>query len=99
MLIHGKKGDGSDSSNANVHDGGLSTFASATSSGAATPSDATVFDFNALYVGGTGNIVIKHTTGGAAVTYPAVPAGTVLPVSGVRVMAATTAAFIVWMKW
>jgi hypothetical protein len=81
-------------------DGSINSFASATSSGAVTPSDATVLDFNALYVGGTGNIRIDHTEGGTAVIYTSIPAGTVLPVTGVRVNStSTTATGIVWMKW
>lgn len=75
-------------------------FASATSSGAVTKSDSTVLDFNALYVGTGGDVAIKHAEDGAAVTYTNVPSGSVLPVSGVRVMSTgTTAAAITWMKW
>ena len=80
-------------------DGASHQFASAKESGAVTASDSTVLDFNALYVGVTGNVSIDHTEGGAAVVYSFVPAGTVLPVAGVRVNAATTATDIVWMKW
>lgn len=80
--------------------GAMHTFASATSSGAVTKSDSTVLDFNAIYVGGTGDVAIKHTEGGSAVTYASVPAGMILPVAGVRVMSTnTTATNIVWMKW
>lgn len=85
--------------NVTGYGGAMSTFASATSSGAVTKSDATVLDYNALYVGSTGNVVVKHTETGSAVSYPNVPAGTILPVAGVRVMDATTATNIVWMKW
>ena len=75
-------------------------FASATSSGAVTKSDSTVLDFNAIYVGTGGDVAIKHTEGGSAVTYPNVLPGSILPVSGVRVMSAnTTASGMVWMKW
>jgi hypothetical protein len=80
-------------------DGALNTFASATSSGTVAKSDSTVLDFNAIYVGGTGNVSIDHTEGGAAVVYLSVPAGTILPVSGVRINAATSATNMVWMKW
>lgn len=73
--------------------------ASATNSGTVTPSDTTVLEFKALYVGGSGNVVIKHTTDGSSITYPSVLAGTILPVKGVRVMAATTATSLVWMNW
>ena len=80
-------------------DGAAHDFASATSSGAVTASDSTVLDFNALWVGGAGDISIDHTEGGTAVVYVGVVAGTILPVHGVRVNAATTATNIVWMKW
>lgn len=75
-------------------------FASANTSGAVTKSDSTVLDFNALYVGGAGDVAIKHAEGGSAVTYVGVVAGTILPVAGVRVMStSTTATNMVWMKW
>ena len=74
-------------------------FASGTSGGAVTKSDSTVLDFHALWVGGAGDISVDHSEGGTAVVYTGVPAGTILPVSGVRVNAATTATAIVWMKW
>lgn len=80
-------------------DGSAHTFASATSSGAVAKSDSTVLDFNALYFGATGNVTIVHTEGGSAVEYTNIPVGTILPVAGVRVNAATTATAIVWMKW
>ena len=74
--------------------------ASATSSGAVTKSDSTVLQFRAVYVGGAGDVAIKHTEGGSAVTYVGVPAGSILPVSGVRVMSTgTTATNMVWMDW
>jgi hypothetical protein len=78
---------------------GMNVFSSATESGAVTPSDSTRLRFHALYVGGTGNVVIKHNENSPSVTYSDVPAGMVLYVSGVRVMAATTATNIVWMRW
>jgi len=81
-------------------DGAGNQFASATSGGAVTPSDATVLDFNALFVGGAGNVSIDHTEGGTAVVYTGVVAGTILPVSGVRVNStSTTATNMTWMKW
>ena len=74
--------------------------ASATSSGAVTKSDSTVLQFRAVYVGGAGDVAIKHTEGGSAVTFVGVPAGSILPVSGVRVMSTgTTATSMVWMDW
>ena len=81
-------------------DGAAHDFASATSSGAVTKSDATVLDFNAIFVGGAGNVSIDHTEGGTAVVYVGVVAGTILPVKGVRVNStSTTATNMVWMKW
>ncbi len=80
--------------------GSAHIFASATSAGAVTPSDTTVLDFNAIYVGGAGNVSIDLTEGGTAVVFVAIPAGTILPVIGTRVNATgTTATSMVWMKW
>ena len=72
---------------------------SATRSGAVTKSDSTPLTFKRLYVGGTGNVAIRHAGDDvAAVVYPAVPAGTFIDVSGTRVMSTgTTATNIVWM--
>jgi hypothetical protein len=73
---------------------------SATRYGAVTKSDTTVLNFKALYVGGAGAVVVQKGGGDeAAVTFAAVPAGTVLYVSGNRVMAATAATNIVWLDW
>lgn len=71
----------------------------ATRSVAVTKSDSTVYKFKMLFVGGAGNVTIKHYTGGPDVTYTGVIAGTLLPVKGVRVMAATTATNITAMDW
>lgn len=67
--------------------------------GAVTPSDSTDLQFKRLYVGGTGNVVVKTSVDASAVAFNTVPAGTQLEVAGVRVMAATTATNIVWMDW
>ena len=80
-------------------DGSQHQFASARSGVAVIPDDNTVLDFNALWVGGTGDISVDHEEGGTAVVYVGVPAGVMLPVSGVRVNAATTATNIVAIKW
>lgn len=81
-------------------DGAAHVFASATSAGTVTPSDSTVLDFNAVYVGGAGDVSIDLTEGGTAVVWPGVLAGTTLAVSGVRVNSTgTTATNMVWMKW
>lgn len=77
----------------------LKTFASATSSVEVVPNDDTELDFNALYIGTTGTVVIKHSASGSTVTFVNIPSAFVLPVYGVRVMAATTASNIVAMKW
>ncbi len=73
--------------------------ASARESGAVTVSDSTELSFDALYIGGSGNVAIKHIEGGAVSTFSNVGAGSILPVTGVRVMAATTATSILWMRW
>jgi hypothetical protein len=80
-------------------DGAGHVFQSANRSGAVTKSDSTVLKFKSIYVGGAGNVTIKHAEDGSAVEYVAVPVGTVLPVCGCRVMAATTATNLVWMDW
>jgi len=57
---------------------------------AVTPSDATVLNpTDAVWVGGAGDLVVV-TESGASVTF-AVQAGTLLPLSVTKVMAATTA--------
>lgn len=76
-----------------------SVLAGCKASGAVTKSDSTVLDFDLLYVGGTGNVAIKHTADGPATTFLGVPAGAVLPVAGVRVMDTnTTATNMVWLR-
>ena len=75
-------------------------YESATRYGAVTKSDTTVLNFKALYVGGAGAVVVQRGGGDeAAVSFAAVPAGTILYVTGNRVMAATAATSIVWMDW
>ena len=65
---------------------------------AVTKSDSTVIRFDALWVGGAGDVVIRSPRG-TTVTFTGVPAGTLLPVSGDRVMAATTATSITGMVY
>ncbi len=72
-------------------------FASATASVMVTPSDTTSLQFKALYVGTVGDVVIKHRSDGPDITYVGVQG--ILPVAGVRVMAATTSGAIVGMNW
>lgn len=53
---------------------------------AVSPSDTTDFDnaFRALYVGGAGDVEVV-TVKGDVLLFKSVPAGTFLPVSGIRV--------------
>ncbi len=75
-------------------------FETATRYGAVTKSDTTALKFKALYVGGTGSVVVQRGAGDeTAVTFAGVPAGAVLYVTGNRVMAATSATNIVWLDW
>lgn len=73
---------------------------SAVDSAVLTKSDSTSVSCEYLYVGGTGDVHIKHRASGATVIYSAVPVGTILPVKMVdgRLMNATTATLIVGMK-
>ena len=78
----------------------MSIPSTSTRYGEVTKSDSTPMQFKAIYVGGTGNLAIKRNQDDAsAVTFSTVPAGTVLYVQGVRVMAATTCTNMVWMDW
>ena len=78
----------------------MSIQSTATRYGEVTKSDSTPMQFKAIYVGGTGNLAIKRNQDDAsAVTFSTVPAGTVLYVQGVRVMAATTCTNMAWMDW
>lgn len=60
---------------------------------AVTPDDTTTFDPPArgLYVGGDGDVVVDTLGGQTDVTFVGVTAGTVLPVTCIRVKAATGA--------
>lgn len=53
--------------------------------------------FNSIWVGGAGNIVVRQLNGD--VTYNNVPAGTVLPVHGTRIVAAGTTATLLTLMW
>ncbi len=72
--------------------------ASACDAFAITESDTTVVNFDALYVGTTGDVVVL-TGKGSTTTFPTVPAGTILPIKGTKVMAASTASGFVGMKY
>lgn len=58
-----------------------------------TPSDTTVVGFRALYVGGSGTLVLQNDAG-VSITFAAVAVG-FFPVGGLKVMAASTATNIV----
>jgi hypothetical protein len=62
---------------------------------AVTPSDTADNSFVGLYVGGAGDVAVKSEaggSGGAAVVFKAVPAGTILPIRTCRVMNTNTTA-------
>lgn len=70
--------------------GRSSDISNAYSAVAVTPSDSTILPTaRALYVGGTGDVVVRMASGVQA-TFTAVPAG-VLPIQFDKVMAATAA--------
>lgn len=60
-----------------------------------TPSDSTVLNCRAIWVGGAGNVSIVARDDTAAVLLSGVPAGTLIPVSCSKIMAATTATLVV----
>lgn len=66
---------------------------------AVTPDDDTdlVNYVRGIYVGGTGDVVVQNASG-ATVTFLAVPAGVVLPISPKRVMEATTATGLIALQ-
>jgi len=75
---------------------------SAVSSLAVTKSDTTPVNCEAIYIGGAGNIAIKHDASSTAVTYLAVPVGTILPIrirNGMIMSTDTTATNIVAMSF
>ena len=79
---------------------GMKVYASGMNYGAVTKSDTTPLDFNAIYVGGAGDVAISSSSDATAVTFVGVTAGSFLPVKGKRVMSTnTTATDIVWLNW
>jgi hypothetical protein len=66
---------------------------SAVSFFAITPSNSTNFDYyvRGIYVGGAGDVVAVNALG-TAVTFTAVPAGTILPIKAIRVNSTSTTA-------
>jgi hypothetical protein len=81
----------------------MQQFAGYSYAAAITPSDTAnpltalagnkMFAIRAIYVGGAGDVAIKTPNGGGtAVTFKAVPVGTILPVQAAFVMATNTTA-------
>ncbi len=79
---------------------GLSAKVNSSSKGgiAVIPNDSTVLYFDALYIGGAGDVVVTNLSG-EVLDYPAVNGGAFFPVAGDRVMAATSASDIVAVIW
>lgn len=66
---------------------------SGTESFAITPADGTLFQrARWLWVGGAGNVTLRHRVGGATALFTGVPAGTMLEVCAVEVLATGTTA-------
>jgi hypothetical protein len=71
----------------------------ATSAAAVTPHDSNPNVFNALFIGGAGNVKVV-TKNGETVTFVGCAAGSILPVATTVVFATdTTATSIVGLKW
>lgn len=56
------------------------TFGQYSSWQAVTKSSTTMVTCRAIYVGGTGTVVVANAVGGTLVTFSAVPVGTLLPI-------------------
>lgn len=61
---------------------------------AVTPSDTAINAFAGLYIGGAGDVAITGA-GGVAVTFKAVPVGTILPIATNNVMSTNTTATLI----
>ena len=73
--------------------------ASSANSGATiVKSDSTPVAFDAIYVGGAGDVVVR-TFGGTTLTFTAPPVGSIIPIRCDRVMAATTATLLVGLSY
>lgn len=68
---------------------------------AIVPSDTTVFSppLRAIWVGGAGAVAVLLNGDSAAVTLSAVPVGTMLQVSAIKVMATNTTATLMTGLW
>lgn len=69
----------------------------ATSARSITISDTTVYDipFRGIYVGGTGDLAVVMAQDNTAVTFKAVPAGSLLPICVKQVMSSNTTASLI----
>lgn len=65
--------------------------------GVAAVPDSDQGPFNSIWVGGAGNVVVRQLNGD--ILYNNVPAGTVLPVAGTRIVAAGTTATLMTLMW
>jgi hypothetical protein len=59
---------------------------------AITPSDTTILDACAIYVGVGGDVAVMPAGGTSAVTFKNAPAGSVIPLTVVKVMSTNTTA-------
>ncbi len=78
-----------------------SLAAPASHAAAVTPSNDTPLttQARALYIGGAGDVALKLTDDDTAVTFKAVPVGTVLPVRAKYVMSTNTTATLIVALW
>jgi hypothetical protein len=65
---------------------------------AITKGDAVVNNYDAIYVGGAGDVAIRTEGSSTTVTFKAPPVGTLLPVRVARVMSATTATLLIGLR-
>lgn len=63
-----------------------------------TPSDATVVNCDAFYVGSAGNVSVITAKGTTAI-FVGVPTGTIIPQKCQKILAATTASSILGLKY
>ncbi len=73
------------------------TFGTYASFSPVTPSDTTLINCRAIYIGGAGNIALSIDGSTTAVTITAPPVGTILPISldRGRIMATNTTATLI----